>query len=181
MPVTYPGTFDIQIEWDPRALRMWRQYMGTFWELQNFQYFWAQYDIKRIIQNGLRENIANHVDPLGVPWAPLSDRYQQYLRRQGTPREYMKLRSEAEGSETGIYDAYVENPSYPRYEKTYMVYSPDLSRMMVTGAIDIKLRFGSGPMPGREWFGISSKTNEKINKQLNVYLYERLREAGKVE
>ena len=173
------GQFEIEVKFTPESLNMLRDAAGRFMKMDDFRYFWHNYQIGDIIKKSIQANIEFGMEPpFGTDWAPLSESYQKQLASKGEIREYMVLRKV--GSETGIYDAYVDHPIIDDQHAKFLRYSPDYSRLLMPG-LDLKLRFGSGSMPGREWFGLTRDDETKLEERLNMHIQEQLQKIGKAK
>jgi hypothetical protein len=162
MPAELSGAFSIDIRFTPDAIQKFHKVVNAFGSMEDLSGMWQ--GVADLLSKGIAEHLAFGVTPDDEPWEPLSP---MYAMKVGRNRMYIPEFSP-------IYDAYVTHPRILAM-KTQLIYSPS----GIPEIYHLALRGGwvtrrGNYVPGREWFGISAMTEERIGDLMQTYIEEKM-------
>jgi len=173
-----PGTYGLTIKFSPEAIRKFTQLEKNVLSYHDLSNIWN--DIFPWIREDIKCNLDYGQSPDGTPWAGLREPYSRVVHR---PRMIISPLSP-------IYMAYVTAPTIIVEPMRLIYHASEIFSMPTFSEnhqafYDIALRFGfitGGAIPGiqvaaREWFGISNRTWEMINRIVEFRIRQKLGEG----
>jgi hypothetical protein len=167
------GAFGLNIKYSAEAIRRFTQLERNVLSYNDLTQIWES--VIPLIRENIKNNLNFGVEPDGMPWAPLRQAYSEMV---GRPNMIISPISP-------IYQSYVLAPTII-LQPMRLIYSasPIASDDNHPPFYDIALRegfiaggFAAGtPIVGREWFGISDRTKDSIDRLVGYRIQNKIGE-----